>query len=150
MPLAPPPPPQPQLSLQRALRKQKKKLNDRLVRSTLAASAAKAEGNSSGSEEDMTVECVGRVRCVLCWNRVLVSLLSDAAHLFVPDACPAYLFLMFAAFVFFRVSSRAPALTAACLTLLLPLHHDTLFMPRTRSQPQRLTLCASYNLVCLT
>jgi hypothetical protein len=47
--------------LQRALRKQKKKQNERLVRSTLASSAAaaaKPEGNSSGSEEDLTVECV--------------------------------------------------------------------------------------------
>ncbi len=78
----------------------------------------------------------------------MVSLLSDAALLFVPDACPTYLFLMLAAFVFFRVSSRASALTAARLTLLLPLHYDTLCMPRNHTQPQRLTLCAAYNLVC--
>jgi hypothetical protein len=46
--------------LQRALRKQKKKQNERLVRSTLAAAAAsvKAEGNSSGSDEELTVEYV--------------------------------------------------------------------------------------------
>jgi hypothetical protein len=46
--------------LQRALRKQKKKQNERLVRSTLAASAdaTKADGNSSDDEEDLTVECV--------------------------------------------------------------------------------------------
>jgi hypothetical protein len=43
------------------LRKQKKKQNERLVRSTLAASVAatvKADGESSGSEEELTVECV--------------------------------------------------------------------------------------------
>jgi hypothetical protein len=42
------------------LRKQKKKQTERLVRSALAASAAlvKAEGHSSGSEEDVTVEYV--------------------------------------------------------------------------------------------
>ena len=55
--------------LQRALRKQKKKQNERLVRSTLAASAAsvKAEGNSSGGDEDLTVEYVDAgAAVVLC------------------------------------------------------------------------------------
>lgn len=61
---APPPNAQfPKPVLQRALRKQKKKQNERLVRNTLAsaAAAAKPEGNSSGSEEDLTVECVLQV-----------------------------------------------------------------------------------------
>jgi hypothetical protein len=77
--------------LQRALRKQKKKQNERLVRNTLAASAAaavKAEGDSSGSEDNLTVECVvssAVVRHVfrLEWSRFIAASDVQLHFLFV-------------------------------------------------------------------
>ena len=81
-------------ALQRALRKQKKKLNERLVRSTLAASsaAAKAEGDISGSDDDLTVEYVFVAFVVmLCGASRLCLMLHLIDSLANPSefACPS-------------------------------------------------------------